>query len=250
MRMNPPAFTGGPDPMVAENWVQEIEEIMVVLDCTDKQKVRYAAFKMTGEAKRWWLSAKLLEDQRGDMTIAEYATKFVELSCFAPFLVSNEVRKARKFKKCLRRMIYELVVGFQSIQGSTEPSEKKKRPAPSGFQSEASQRSAKKGKEIMVSVYSKCDKRHRGECWYDTLNCFRMDPKGNSANASGSEGAGPLGVAGTDYDAETEKVLAMLQCTEEQRFLFTTYRLKEEAERWWTTVRLLEQQRVTLIDMT
>ncbi|XP_057972611.1 uncharacterized protein LOC131160747 [Malania oleifera] len=134
---------------------------MVVLDCTNEQKVRYAAFKMTGEAKRWWLSMKLLEDQReekieeftnltqGEMTIVEYAAKLVELSCFAPFLISNEARKARKFEKGLRCRIYELVVGFQvqtfsnlvdkvsvlekSIQSSTEPSEQKKRPAPSSF---------------------------------------------------------------------------------------------------------------------
>ncbi|XP_057958786.1 uncharacterized protein LOC131151563, partial [Malania oleifera] len=161
------------DPMATENWVQEIEEIMVVLDCTDEQKVCYAAFKMTGEAKRWWLSVKLLEDQRvikiaftwerfkelffdryfpssvreekikeftnltqGDMTVVEYEAKFVELSCFAPFLIPNEIRKARKFEKGLRRRIYKLVVGFQvqsfskvvykasvlekSIQSSTE----------------------------------------------------------------------------------------------------------------------------------
>ncbi|XP_057958680.1 uncharacterized protein LOC131151451 [Malania oleifera] len=37
--------------MAGENWIQEIEEIMVVLDYKDEQKVRYAAFKMTGEAK-------------------------------------------------------------------------------------------------------------------------------------------------------------------------------------------------------
>ncbi|XP_057975240.1 uncharacterized protein LOC131162649 [Malania oleifera] len=142
----------------------------------DEQKVRYVAFKMTREAKCWWLSAKLLEDQRlekialtcerfkelffnryfpssvreekiedftnltqGDMTVVEYAAKFVELSRFAPFMISKEARKARKFEKGLRRRLYKLVVGFQvqtfselvnkasvlekSIQSSTEPSE-------------------------------------------------------------------------------------------------------------------------------
>ncbi|XP_057958535.1 uncharacterized protein LOC131151297 [Malania oleifera] len=143
MRINPPAFTGGPDLVAVENWVQEIEEIMVELNCTDKQMVRYAAFKMTGEAKRWWLSMKLLEDQRGDMTVAEYTAKFVELSRFAPFLIPNEVRKYVRCK------IYELVVRFQvqsfselvdkasvlekSIQSSIESSEQKKTPAPSSF---------------------------------------------------------------------------------------------------------------------
>ncbi|XP_057951059.1 uncharacterized protein LOC131145895 [Malania oleifera] len=148
--MNPPAFIGGPDLVAVENWAQEIEEIMVVLDCTDEQKVCYAAFKMTGDVKCWWLSVKLLEEQKlvnisltwqrfkelffdryfllsireenikeftnltqGNMTIREYVEKFVELSRFGLFLILNEARMARKFKKGLRHRICELVVGFQ-----------------------------------------------------------------------------------------------------------------------------------------
>ncbi|XP_057962228.1 uncharacterized protein LOC131153786 [Malania oleifera] len=223
---------GGLDPMTTENWVQEMEEIMVVLDCTDEQKVRYAAFKMAGEAKCWWLSTKLLEDQRlvkialtwerfnelffdrhfpssfreekieeftnltqGEMTVAEYTAKFVELSCFAPFLIPNEARKARKSEKGLRCRIYELVVEFQvqnfsdlvdkasmlekSAQSSTEPSEQKKRPVPSSFQSEASKGSGKKGKEIVDSICQKCNKTHRGECWFGTPKCFRNGKPGH-----------------------------------------------------------------------
>ncbi|XP_057975996.1 uncharacterized protein LOC131163427 [Malania oleifera] len=150
MRMNLSTFIGGPDPVAAKNWVQEIEEIMIVLDCTDEQKVRYVSFKMTGETKWWWLSAKLLEEQRlvkivliwkrfkklffdryfpssireenieefidlikGNMTVADYAAKFVELAHFAPFLVPDKARKARKFEKGFRQRIYKLVVGFQ-----------------------------------------------------------------------------------------------------------------------------------------
>ncbi|XP_057950936.1 uncharacterized protein LOC131145763 [Malania oleifera] len=188
MRMNTPTFTRGPDPVLAENWVQEIEEIMIVLDCMDEQKVRYATFKMTREAKRWWLSGKLLEDQRV-VKIAftwerfkelSLTAKFVELSHFTPFLVPNEVKKSRKIEKVQRRRIYELVVGFQvksflelvdkasmlekSIQSSIDPSEQKKRPAPFSFQSEASQGSAKKGKEAIRSICLMCNKKHMGEC--------------------------------------------------------------------------------------
>ncbi|XP_057958385.1 uncharacterized protein LOC131151153 [Malania oleifera] len=146
MRMNPPAFVGGLDPVAAENWVQEIEEIMIVLNCTDEQKVRYAAFKMIGEAKSWWLSTRLLEDQR--------VQSFSEL-----------VDKASVLEK--------------SIQSSTEPSKQKKRPAPSSFQSEASQGSTKKGKETVGSVCLKCNKRHRGECWFNTPNCYRCCNSGH-----------------------------------------------------------------------
>ncbi|XP_057962255.1 uncharacterized protein LOC131153818 [Malania oleifera] len=142
----------------------------------DEQKVRYDAFKMAGDAKCWWFSAKLLEGQRvvkdaltwerfkelffdryipsstrgekveeftnltqGNVTVGVYAAKFVELSCFAPFMIPNETRKAKIFEKGLRQKIFELVVGFlvqnfsdlvdkvsvveKSIEGGTEPSE-------------------------------------------------------------------------------------------------------------------------------
>ncbi|XP_057958550.1 uncharacterized protein LOC131151318 [Malania oleifera] len=186
MRMNPPAFTGGPDPVATENWVQEIEEIMAVLNYTDE----YFPSSIKDEKIEEFTNLT-----QGNMIVAEYAAKFVELSRFTPFLVPNEARKAKKFEKGMRHRIYELVVGFQvqsfseivdkvsvlekSIQGSIEPSEHKKRPAPSGFQSEASQGLGKKGKEVMGSVYPKCDKRHRGECWYGTPNCYRCGKPGH-----------------------------------------------------------------------
>ncbi|XP_057948180.1 uncharacterized protein LOC131143827 [Malania oleifera] len=200
--MNLLAFVGEPDLVDVENWVQEIEEIMTMLDCMDEPKVCYIAFKMTKDAKRWWLSMKLLKEQRvekitptwerfkelffnryfpfsikkekieeftnqtkGNMTVREYATKFVELSCFTLFLIPNEPREVRKFEKGLRCRIYELVVGFQvqnfsylvdkamvlkkSIQGSREPTEQKKRPAPSSFQVEVSQGSGNKVKDAV-----------------------------------------------------------------------------------------------------
>ncbi|XP_057982211.1 uncharacterized protein LOC131167423 [Malania oleifera] len=139
IRLNPPTFEGGPNPVTAENWVQQIEEILEVLGYTKEQKVRYATFKMAGDAKRWWLFVKMLEEQRlvkialtwerfkelffnryfplsireenieeftnltqRSMTVGEYAAKFVELLHFAPFLILNEVRKARKFEKDLK----------------------------------------------------------------------------------------------------------------------------------------------------
>ncbi|XP_057971322.1 uncharacterized protein LOC131160042 [Malania oleifera] len=189
MRLNPFAFEEGPDLVTAKNWIQQIKEILEVLGCTNDQKVCFSAFRMTGDAKRWWLSVKLLEEQRlvkitltyerfkellfdryfpssvreekikeftnltqGNMTIREYATKFVELSCFALFLILNEVRKAKKFEKGPRCRIYELVVGFQvqnfsdlvdkvsvletSIWSSTESAKQTKRLAPSSIQVE------------------------------------------------------------------------------------------------------------------
>jgi hypothetical protein len=37
-----------------ENWLNDVEELLVTLGCTNEQKVAYAAYKLMGEAKRWW----------------------------------------------------------------------------------------------------------------------------------------------------------------------------------------------------
>ncbi|XP_057975310.1 uncharacterized protein LOC131162724 [Malania oleifera] len=137
-KMNPPTFSGGANLTIAENWVQEIEKILPVLHCADDQKVLYATYKFTGEAERWWTTMKLLEEQRfvlaiitwsrfkesffdryfsatireakvakflnltqGNITVQQYAAKFIELSCFASYIVPDENKKARMFERGL-----------------------------------------------------------------------------------------------------------------------------------------------------
>ncbi|XP_057965316.1 uncharacterized protein LOC131155885 [Malania oleifera] len=135
--MRPISFSGGADPLVAENWVQDMEDMLAVLLCIDELKVSFATFKLTEEVKRLWRSTRLLEEKRpepiadskiqhfpatvknakaaeflhltqGPMTIQQYAARFIELSWFAPYLVSDEERKVRKFKEGLRYEALEL----------------------------------------------------------------------------------------------------------------------------------------------
>ncbi|XP_057969468.1 uncharacterized protein LOC131158620 [Malania oleifera] len=117
-KMNPPAFSRAADPTFSENWMQEIEKILTVLHCTDEQRVLYATYKMTREAKRWWMTTILLEEQRSilmSMTWARfrdiffdiyypalYAAKFIELSRFYPYIVADEAKKAKMFERNLR----------------------------------------------------------------------------------------------------------------------------------------------------
>jgi hypothetical protein len=37
-----------------ENWLNDVEELLATLGCTNEQKVAYVAYKLTGEAKCWW----------------------------------------------------------------------------------------------------------------------------------------------------------------------------------------------------
>ncbi|XP_057950938.1 uncharacterized protein LOC131145766 [Malania oleifera] len=144
--MNPPAFLGGVNLVATENWMQEIEKTLTVLQRIDEQWVLYASYKLTDEAKRWWVATKLLEEQRpmpmdmtwskfreiffdryfpatvkeakvqeflslfqGSMTVQQYVVKFIEFSCFCPYIIPNEAKKARMFNRKLRRDIYRHV---------------------------------------------------------------------------------------------------------------------------------------------
>ncbi|XP_057975968.1 uncharacterized protein LOC131163390 [Malania oleifera] len=145
--MNPPTFLEGADPVVIENWMQEIEKVLAVLHCTNEQRVLYATYKLIGKAERWWTTTKLLKEQRpipvamtwsrfrevffdryffatvrkakvveflnltqGNRTVQQYAVKFIELSRFAPYIVPNEAKKARMFERGLKQILKQVVV--------------------------------------------------------------------------------------------------------------------------------------------
>ncbi|GFY95307.1 hypothetical protein Acr_10g0006920 [Actinidia rufa] len=122
-----------PDPMAAESWLLGIERVFEVLPCTDEQKVVFATFMFEGAALIWWQLKKPLEplwlwprflevfneeyfpemvrDQKiqeflnlkqGNMIVVVYNAKFMELSRYAPHIVSTESRKARRFEAGLR----------------------------------------------------------------------------------------------------------------------------------------------------
>jgi hypothetical protein len=42
------------DHISAENCLNDVEELLATLGWTNEQKVAYAAYKLTREAKRWW----------------------------------------------------------------------------------------------------------------------------------------------------------------------------------------------------
>lgn len=53
-RLNPPAFNGSTDPLVAEDWVKETEKLFEAITVTTEQKVQLATFMFRGSAERWW----------------------------------------------------------------------------------------------------------------------------------------------------------------------------------------------------
>ncbi|XP_057969534.1 uncharacterized protein LOC131158684 [Malania oleifera] len=136
---------GSTDLIQAENWIKEIEKILVVLHCTKEQKVAYATFKFTGEAERW------RESERKDGGVYDPDSGAA---------VSSVARKAWKFERGLKKEIRKQTVILQlhdfatlmdkatvaeeSLQEDTEVQIQKKRPAPLGSYSSVRQGTWKK----------------------------------------------------------------------------------------------------------
>jgi hypothetical protein len=48
------SFDRRADHISAENWLNDVEELLASLRCTNEQKVAYATYKLTREAKCLW----------------------------------------------------------------------------------------------------------------------------------------------------------------------------------------------------
>ena len=141
---NPPAFDGHEDALAAEEWVNELESIFRLMECTDAHKVTCAIFMLKKDARHWWESMRrahnidvnpigwirfkelfydnyfpepLRADKEAEflllkmesMPLPEYERKFESLMRFAPHLVDTEERKARRFERGLRSDIRKAV---------------------------------------------------------------------------------------------------------------------------------------------
>ena len=59
----PPTFTRGGDPMVADHWFMQIENVLEAMEITsDTTRIRLAAFQLEGEARVWWRWARTSRD--------------------------------------------------------------------------------------------------------------------------------------------------------------------------------------------
>ena len=64
-KLNPPAFKGEFDPIVAESWILDLEKNFEVLNCSKTQKVVFSTFMLGGEVEHWWrMEKRLLESQK------------------------------------------------------------------------------------------------------------------------------------------------------------------------------------------
>ena len=77
MSHHPSTFIGGGDPMVADHWFRQIENVLEAMDITsDAAKIRLSAFQLEGEFQVWWDWVKTSRDLEA-MTWAEFHGLFM-----------------------------------------------------------------------------------------------------------------------------------------------------------------------------
>ena len=133
-KMRPPSYGGEPDTVFTDGWVLSVEKMLEALRCPREFWVELAAYTFTHTAELWWRSIKsqpgvredwekflILFHQRflpepvlrqkeeefnkllqGSKTVWEYHAEFTTLSRYAPHLLQDEPRLARKFRGGLR----------------------------------------------------------------------------------------------------------------------------------------------------
>ncbi|XP_028057189.1 uncharacterized protein LOC114261181 [Camellia sinensis] len=110
-RSNPAEYSGEPDPMKADEWLEQIVKSFEILDIQEHElRVALATYELKGEAGER-LRKQFEQLLQLDTPVAEYETKFTSLSRFAPELVATEERKCLEFEKRLRPKILMKVVG-------------------------------------------------------------------------------------------------------------------------------------------
>ncbi|MQM00974.1 hypothetical protein Taro_033721 [Colocasia esculenta] len=146
--MSPPSFKGESDPLLAESWMREIEKIFRAIRYAEDDKVTLATYMLQERADVWWSSLlhtrfedgtvevgwdefvrlfrakfvlehiqdkmehEFLSLTQGSMTVLEYEARFAELSKYAPHIVADERRKAKKFVMGLRPSLRTRLVAF------------------------------------------------------------------------------------------------------------------------------------------
>ena len=53
-------FDGRGEHIQAKNWLNDMEELLSTLGCTNEQKVAYVAYKLIKKAKCWWQDKKVM----------------------------------------------------------------------------------------------------------------------------------------------------------------------------------------------
>ena len=144
---HPPTFIGGGDPMVADHWFMQIENVLEAMEITsDTTRIRLAAFQLEGEDQVLWRWARtsrdlkvitwtefqelfmgkyfpetarhvkaqeFLELKKGATTVMDYVARFTELARFADDYVATDMAKVRIFENGLKLSSRARIAGLR-----------------------------------------------------------------------------------------------------------------------------------------
>ncbi|XP_057471109.1 uncharacterized protein LOC130759922 [Actinidia eriantha] len=141
LQLRPPTFRGEPDPLVAEDLLEQVTSALdTILVIEEELRVLFASYQLQGAALEWWkteesvakkwepfkkafldqyfikmakeaLRMEFINIVQESMTMAQYEAKFTSLSKFAKAFVSTEERKAKQFMRGLRLSIRNKIAG-------------------------------------------------------------------------------------------------------------------------------------------
>ncbi|XP_074374172.1 uncharacterized protein LOC141714557 [Apium graveolens] len=120
--VKPPEFEGTADPIKARTWLKELEKAFALMKVGEDQKTGFANDFLKGETNYWWESRKALKDEdtikfldlkQGNMSVAEYKSKFTEFARFVPEQVDTEKKQAQRFQQGLQSWIRSRVAVFE-----------------------------------------------------------------------------------------------------------------------------------------
>ncbi|MQL74089.1 hypothetical protein Taro_006430 [Colocasia esculenta] len=147
MRLQPPTYSGKPNPDTAEHWVHEIERVFATMRCPAADKVVLAAYQFRGFTLEWWrlkmqtTFAGRTEEaitwsefldvfndtffpiqvqqmkreqfrtlQQGNSSILEYQMRFMAFSRYAPYVVSDNNMMVEYFIRGFRVELQDAIV--------------------------------------------------------------------------------------------------------------------------------------------
>jgi hypothetical protein len=74
MSHKPPTFASSPDPLDADDCLKSVEKMLIIAQCSDREKVLYASGRLTGPAADWWDSYTAAHDAADTITWVEFST--------------------------------------------------------------------------------------------------------------------------------------------------------------------------------
>jgi hypothetical protein len=76
MSHKPPTFASSPDPMDADDWLKLVEKMLIIAQCSDREKVLYASGHLTDPATDWWDSYTATHNAADTITWVKFSTHF------------------------------------------------------------------------------------------------------------------------------------------------------------------------------